>query len=262
MATEIKRQDKNGNHIVFRPFEKQYRYEVNGEPKKGVTTTISGRFGANGLIRWAKKLPLDALTWQLKDDGQPIDYNTNFVEKIEDKVRKLENENSTIGTMMHTLCNQYINNKKPAYPNTEPLKSMFSKFTKWWDKKEYKVLASEQTCYSVDLDCCGTFDVIIKNKKGKIILLDFKTNKDIYSNVPVQIAAYKKLIEDSNNIKIDMYGVVHIPKDKRAITLDIYTDKPSYLKAFKACQFLDRYDQSFLKRKRELTKKKGKKNGK
>ena len=54
---------------------------------------------------------------------------------------------------------------------------MFNKFTKWWDTKGYKVLATEQTCYSKDLDVCGTLDIIAEDKK-KIILLDFKTSKD------------------------------------------------------------------------------------
>ena len=260
--TEIPRTDKHGNHIVFRPNAKRYRYEVNGEPKKGVTTTIGARFGLNGLMKWAKKLPLTALEWQLTKDGKSKDYIQNFIDKLNKKVGELEIKDATTGTLMHSYCEDYINKRKVVPPTTEPLKTMFSKFTKWWDKKGFQVLVSEQTCYSVDLDCCGTFDVLVKNKKGQIILLDFKTSKNIYSQVPIQVAAYKKLIEDSNDIKIDSYGVVHIPKDDREITLDIYSTKPSYLKAFKACQFLDRHDQAFLKRKRELTKKKGKKNGK
>jgi len=51
---EIKSQDKHNNTIIFRPDSKTYRYEVNGDTKRGVTTLISARFGKNGLIGWAK----------------------------------------------------------------------------------------------------------------------------------------------------------------------------------------------------------------
>ena len=40
----ITREDKHKNIIEFRPLDKRYRYKVNGETKRGVTTLISARF--------------------------------------------------------------------------------------------------------------------------------------------------------------------------------------------------------------------------
>ena len=258
---EIKRQDKHNNTIIFRPDSKMYRYQVNGDTKRGVTTLISARFGKNGLIGWAKKLPLTALEWQLEKDGQSKDYIFNFINNLKKKVAELEIEDAHTGTLMHSYCEDYINGKKVVLPTTEPLITMFAKFTAWWDNKGYKVLATEQTCYSEDLDVCGTFDVIVKNKKGKNLLLDFKTSKDFYPDQPIQIATYKKLIEDSTNLKIDSYGIIKIPKDPlQQVSLRMYEPKPIYLKGFKACKFLDTFERDFLKRNKEYTKqKKGKK---
>jgi len=163
--------------------------------------------------------------------------------------------------LMHSYCEDYINGKKVVPPTTEPLITMFGKFTKWWDNKGYKVLATEQTCYSKDLDVCGTFDVIVQDKKGKNILLDFKTSKDFYPDQPIQIATYKKLIEDSTNLKIDGYGIIKIPKDPtQEVSLRMYEPKSIYLKGFKACKFLDTFERDFLKRNKEYNKlKKGNK---
>jgi len=258
----IKSEDKNKNLIEFRPYDKRYRYKVNGETKRGVTTLISARFGKNGLMGWAKKLPITALEWQLESEGKSKDYIFNFVSNLQKKVAELEIKDANTGTLMHSYCEDYINGKKVVPPTTEPLITMFGKFTKWWDSKGYKVLATEQTCYSQDLDVCGTFDVIVKDKKGKTILLDFKTSKAFYPDQPIQIATYKKLIEDSTNLKIDSYGIVNIPKEPlQEISLRMYEPKPSYLRGFKACKFLDTFERDFLKRDKEYNKqKKGKKN--
>ena len=253
--TIVKREDKNKNIIEFRPYDKKYRYIVNGEVKKGVTTLIGARFGKNGLIGWAKKLPLTALEYQLTEDGKSKDFIQSFVDRLKKKVEELSIKDATTGTLMHSYCEDYINKKKIVAPTTEPLITMYKKFTKWWDSKNYKVLATEQTCYSKDLDVCGTFDVIVKDKKDKVILLDFKTSKAFYPDQPIQIATYKKLIEDSNNIKIDCYGIINIPKESiKEVSLVMYDPKPRYLKAFKVCKFLDSYEQDFLKRQRQYNK--------
>ena len=69
----ITREDKHKNIIEFRPLDKRYRYKVNGETKRGVTTLISARFGKAPLMLWAKKLPLTALEWQLESEGKSKD---------------------------------------------------------------------------------------------------------------------------------------------------------------------------------------------
>jgi len=257
----ITREDKNNNIIEFRPLDKRYRYKVNGETKRGVTTLIGARFGKAPLMLWAKKLPLTALEWQLESEGKSKDYIYNFIDGLKKKIAELEIKDATTGTLMHSYCEDYINGKNVVPPTTEPLITMFDKFTKWWDSRDYKVLATEQTCYSKDLDVCGTFDVIVQNKKGKNVLLDFKTSKDFYPDQPIQIATYKKLIEDSTNLKIDSYGIIKIPKDPtQEVSLRMYKPESIYLKGFKACKFLDSFERDFLKKTKEYNKlKKGKK---
>lgn len=265
MTKIIKTEDKHKNQIEFRPDDKKYRYKVNGEVKKGVTTLINQRFGKNGLIYWAKNLPIEALEWQLKEENKPIDAIESFISSLKDKVKKLETEASTIGTLMHSICEDYIMSKKVVEPASEPLKTMYKKFTKWWDKKGFKVVATETTCYSKELDVCGTFDAIVTHKKykDKYILLDFKTSKDFYVDQPIQIATYKKLIEDSTNLKISYLGIVNIPKDpKKEISIRMFEMKPRYLKAFKCCKYLDSVEFDFNKRDLEYKKQMRKKESK
>jgi len=261
----IKTKDVKGNQIEFNPENRRYRYKVNGEVKKGVTTLIGSRFAKNAIKGWAKKLPIRALEWQLKDDGWAYDKISNFIEKLSDKVNKLETQDATTGTLMHKLAEDYITKKKVVPPETEPLKTMFNKFIKWWNSKSFEVIATEQTCYSEELDVCGTFDAIIKEKKGngKLSLIDFKTSKDFYIDQPIQLSTYKKLIEDSTKFKINHLLVINIPKEKvKDIEMRMFELKPRYLKAFKACKYLQSLEDVYNKDKIQYEKRKGKFNGK
>jgi len=135
----ITREDKHKNVIEFRPLDKRYRYKVNGEVKRGVTTLIGARFGKAPLMLWAKKLPLTALEWQLESEGKSKDYIYNFIDSLKKKIAELEIKDATTGTLMHSYCEDYVNEKKVVPPTTEPLMTMFAKFTNWWDSKGYKV---------------------------------------------------------------------------------------------------------------------------
>lgn len=248
MSTKIYK-DKHNNEIVFRPYDKKNRYSVNGNPKSGCTSTIEPRFGKDGLVRWAKRIPIDAIEWQLKDDGMAIDKINEYINKIKQKVDKLSFQDAETGTMMHSLCEDYINKKKVPMPESEPLKNMFQRFKIWWDSKDFEVIETEKTYYSEELDSCGTVDCIVKSKKwgNKLAVLDFKTSKTIdYSNYAIQIGAYKKMIEDSSDYKISYMGLVHIPKLKdMPITFRRLKPQKRYIQAYKACEFLKNFEKQY-----------------
>ena len=262
--TVIKNEDKHGNLIEFRPNDNKYRYKVNGEVKPGVTGLIGKRFSGGGLMWWAENCVYKAIEQIMTYDKRPIDEIQQFRSKVESRVKEIQSEARDIGTNMHSLAEDYINKKEVIEPDTEPLKTMFHKFKKWWQSTGFEVIATETTCYSEELEVCGTFDAIVTKKswKGKHALLDFKTSKDFFIDQPIQIATYKKLIEDSTNLKIDYLYIVKIPKDtKEDIQMRLFEIKPRYLKAFKVCKFLNELELDFAKRQREYNKlKKEKKN--
>ena len=247
MSTKISI-DKHGNEIEFNPNEKKYRYKVNGEVKTGCTSVIDPRFGKAGIVGWAKKLPLEALRWQMQEDKKPIDEIEAYISKLKIKVAELSIKDANIGTMMHTLCEDYILGKNPVAPTSEPLKTMFPKFTEWWDNMNIEVIETEKTYYSQELDTCGTVDLICK-MNGKLGLIDFKTSKSIdYSNYPVQISAYRKMIMDSTDYKIEFLGLINIPKDKGLpINFRKIKVKNDYLKAFKLCKQLLEFENDYAK---------------
>ena len=159
-----------------------------------------------------------------------------------------------IGTNMHSLAEDYILGKEVITPNSEPLKTMFEKFKKFWDSKKIKVIGTEKTFYSKEIDCCGTLDALVKYK-GKIGILDFKTSKDFYPDMPIQIHTYKKLVEDSSNLKVEFLAVINIPKEPvKDVEMRIFQMKPKYLKGFKACKYLNNLEEDFKQRNLQYNK--------
>lgn len=264
--TVIKSRDKHNNLIEFRPNDNKSRYKVNGSIKPGVTGLIGKRFAGGGLMWWAENCVYKAIEQIGKIDKMPIDQIQQYRSKVEARVKEIQAEARDIGSMMHSIAEDYINGKEVIEPATEPLKTMFNKFKTWWDSKGFKVIATETTCYSEELDVCGTFDAIVTHKKwkGKHGLLDFKTSKDFFIDQPIQISTYRKLVEDSTNIKISYLGIVKIPKEPNEdISIRFFDMKSKWLKAFKVCQYLQDLERDFATETREYNKQsKEKKNAK
>ena len=250
----IKSKDKHGNIIEFNPKGRGARYTVNGLKKKGVTTIIGERFGKNALMWWSENCVFEALHQKLKHDKKAVDEVQQFIDDLRYRVKGIKENASNIGTNMHSLCEDYITGKNPVEPTTEPLKTMFNKFKKFWKKRNFEIVETEKTYYSDELDVCGTLDVLVK-RKGKIGILDFKTSKDFYPDMPVQIHTYKKLVEDSTDHKIEFLAVINIPKEPvKDVSIRFFDIKPRYLKAFKACKYLNNVEEDFKKRNEEYNK--------
>ena len=224
----IKSKDKHGNQIEFNPKGRGARYTVNGLKKKGVTTIISDRFGKKGLMWWSEDCVYVALEQMLKQNKKPVDEIQQTMNDLKYRVKSIQEDARNIGTNMHSLAEDYILGKEVISPTTEPLKTMFEKFKKFWDSKKIKVIETEKTYYSKELDICGTLDCLVKYK-GKIGILDFKTSKDFYADQPIQIHTYKKLVEDSTDLKVEFLAVINIPKEPvKDVEMRIFQVKPKY----------------------------------
>ena len=88
----IKAKDKNGNLIEFNPKGGRYRYKVNGEPKKGVTSLIGERSGKGALMWWSEHIVYQALSNKFKAMGKPIDFSQQFTDDLKAKVKTLKEE--------------------------------------------------------------------------------------------------------------------------------------------------------------------------
>ena len=119
----------------------------------------------------------------------------------------------------------------------------------------FKIIWTEKKMGSIKLECGGCPDLLVK-KNGEYILIDFKTSKDFYSDMLVQLSAYSELIRETQNIVIDKAIIVRFPKDDDKFKIKEFSKKDLAigLKQFKILRRafdLDKELNKLMKRKKK-----------
>lgn len=129
----------------------------------------------------------------------------------EDKADAIVKEASDIGTHMHYLFECLLQDEKPTEPETPEQKkalAMFNSAKTKLLKMIDKVLYMEEAVWSKEFRIAGRFDLLFRDKEGKVILLDYKNTRRTKSREDIdsyrlQIAFYVKMIEETLGIKVD-----------------------------------------------------------
>ena len=144
-------------------------YKVDGKRVPGVTT-ITGQLNKPALVPWAWNLGMEGVDW-----------------------KSFRDQKGNIGTLAHYFILCY-------YKNLEPVTDDFSKneidaaenallsFYEWEKSFPIEPIFVEKQLVSSLYRFGGTPDVIGKDKKGTIWLIDFKTGKNIYKEAFYQVA--------------------------------------------------------------------------
>lgn len=193
-------------------------------------TTILKALPKFGLDWWGHKLgvrgaielmrsELDAeLITKITDHELPLDDATELLyEAIKSKTdhrpdRVLESAGDDRGTPVHDVAEKMLRTGKPPDYDKIPvdLHGYVNALVTWHEEKiapfDHQVLAVETTIYSLEHECAGTLDLLIKLKLGDdwlFIVLDFKTSKKVYSNHLLQSTAYVSLCRERGLIPFD-----------------------------------------------------------
>lgn len=241
--------DKNGKIIGdYDSKAKGYRYYIDGKPKTSATTVIGKRMDKSFLQRWSKKNRDEAIKEIMLMEKKPLDQINTFIKKVQEKADKKEEWARDIGSDLHEWIDLYLKDQKPSLPTSEPLKTMVTKWKRFWKSQKFKVVASELPLYSPKFDCAGCNDVIVTKDKwnGQKAVMDWKTSKDFSFDQPIQVEVYRRFIEETTNFKIQKLAIVNIPKepDKEVSMLVLQIDD-SYFKAFEKIQYLNNLESKF-----------------
>lgn len=165
-----------------------------GKRVPGVTTVL-GILDKPALIHWA---------WKLGCEG--IDY------------KKVSQEAADIGTIGHALCECHVKGMELDRSNLNPeyvdkAENAFIKFVQWWDREELEIVESELQLVSEFWQCGGTLDILAR-RKNKLVLVDMKTSKAIYSEYRVQTSAYASIYEELHDEPIEQVIICRIGKEE------------------------------------------------
>lgn len=143
--------------------------------------------------------------------------------RVGDEVaNKVSTQASRRGTLMHKLCEDYVNNEEVDTESLMPLDLQnFNALKEQMDKHFGKVYGQEIALYSDFLEMAGRVDCIAEYK-GKLSIIDYKTSKKVkkrsnIKNYFMQAAGYAVMFEEIfkkpiNNLvilmSVDHEGVV------------------------------------------------------
>ncbi len=139
-------------------------------------------------------------------------YNFSFVDAT-----VLENKKQ-IGINTHKAIEEYLKNKKETVQETDSHYCYYTAFKNYYEDEklgEVEILHVEKRFFLEDYKLTGMVDLIFKNKKNEIVLLDWKTSRSINTlAVSLQMLFYKMLAEH-HGIKIDKCVVLQLKTTKR-----------------------------------------------
>ena len=147
------------------------------------TTTVIGRFKESAaLIYWAYNRGKDGL------------------ELYESRDKAAE-----LGTIVHEMVEAYVKTGLYQLPpaniaswDAEQVLSAYNAFMEWFESNKFSIVEQEVQLVSEVHKYGGTPDAIALDGKGRLVLLDWKTSDNVYSDHLVQLGAYRMLWNETH----------------------------------------------------------------
>lgn len=123
------------------------------------------------------------------------------------------NEAGTLGTNIHDIC-QAINLRQPWEAPDKATEAMARAYEAWYNQTVKTVIAVEKVVVSTKYGYAGRLDFLAKLKGDRLpTLIDIKTTKRVYRDIPLQLAAYMYGLEELGR-PVARRLVVHISKEE------------------------------------------------
>lgn len=126
-------------------------------------------------------------------------------------------EASIRGTAVHNYCNIYLKGLWMGEIEQE-YKPYVDAFIEWTEKNVEEVVHTSTRLYDDQKKFTGEFDLIVKLKHSKdVVLVDIKTSAKPSKAWPIQLSAYKHLLDVNGYKGITKVFNLHLKKVKAAI---------------------------------------------
>lgn len=194
-----------------------------------------GKYTKNHIVYMSDDGEVPSVTTILKLLNKPaLVYWANYLGFKRRNVDDELNEKAEIGTQVHKIIDAYLNNEmyifaQSRYINKTMIVSFLNTFINWKKENNFDLIFTEKSFvnnkYAGTVDCYGVLN-------GKKTIIDFKTSKDFYLGMFLQLAAYTTLLEE-NEYEVEQVGILIVRQDKYKIKLISREELEEYVKVFK-----------------------------
>lgn len=173
------------------------RFYAVGENKyPSITTVLSATADHTALDEWRKRVGAE-------------------------EAARITAESTKIGTAMHSCFENFLQGKDLPEAITEEQKTGLAMFNagKLQIKRFVKeVIAQEMIVWSDVLKVAGQFDLLCKNHKDELVLVDFKSAKkrkprEFVENYRLQTAFYRQCIKEMMGLEVDYATLFFVTRD-------------------------------------------------
>lgn len=138
------------------------------------------------------------------------------------------------GSSVHAICAGIAKGSwVPDSMIPEDLLGYVNSFRQWMDKQVSKFVIVEKRYADDELQYTGQLDFVILGSDDKLYLVDIKTSAKPQKTYPVQMAAYKHLLE-RHSVTVAGVFLVYLDKDGEFPNIDFYDNLDEELQVFKA----------------------------
>ncbi len=192
-----------------------------------VTTLIGGGKPKPALLPWGIKATAEYAVANVKRlyamteaaGGDP-DAIAGVVGWLKGAPYRERDKKANLGTTFHAIAEAHALGKPPPVVGADvaPLVAQFERFLDEW-RPEYEL--AEATVYHVKESYAGTLDGIARmGHPARRLLLDYKTGKDVYDEVSLQLAAYAR----AEGVYLGPGNVAPMPAVDGAVVIHVTAD--------------------------------------
>ena len=225
---------EHGHTITFD--DAGHRY-IKGDDYVIGMTTILKYLAAPALENWKINQLTEAMQNQMKEHLS-LDVVDKIIINAKATLHKKQEGVLSIGKVVHKLAEQWLRKKKFKLPEDTVVLNCFRKFQQFWRKNKLKMIESERVLYfprneKKQLDhFCGTLDIIAKDSKNNLWIIDIKTSVGFFINMIYQLHGYKLAYEEQTGKKINKMYIVRLPKTDDDFEAREFTFQKQHQNAF------------------------------
>ena len=212
------------NNIILSYNEDKHMYYVNDQKVESVTGICGRGLPKPNLVNWLVATPLNEVKRLINkklDNNEPLDRAglERIFKTAKEKTNKIKEDAGLVGTVVHGLIEDFLKGKDIPKQSDPAVVNCWNLFLDWWNKQEYEVVELEKKIYSKKYNYAGTLDLVVKDKKGNLVLMDIKTSNFISFDYFLQLNAYKFAYEEETGSKVSKSFIVKLSKKDAEIEI-------------------------------------------
>ena len=257
----MSKKDHKLEHNVTITFDSNaHRYIKDQQYVVGMSSILK-YLSAPALEGWKLATRTNKIKQQMQNENIPPDVIEKIIINAKAEEQKSSDTTLSIGSIVHELIELWLKGEKVVLPKNPVHLECFRKFQTFWKKNKLKPVDLEKILYS-KRGFAGTLDIVAKDPKGRIWLIDVKTSSGFFISMVYQLHGYKLAYEEQTGKKIDKMFIVRLPKNDEDFEAREFTFQKTHEKAFLGLLNCHKSQLLYNEQSRNFKIKKERKNGK